>query len=61
MQTKVNRPLYDTGWRVGMPAHINPTDNIIRLTPITITCMDGRNREVTLVGYGRPEWTTVDR
>jgi hypothetical protein len=28
---------------------------------ITITGMDGRNHEVTLWGYGRPEWTTVDR
>lgn len=60
MRDTSNRPIIDTGWRVGMPVQLN--SGALRMTKtIVVTCLDGVNREITLHGYGRPEWNTVDR
>jgi hypothetical protein len=56
-----NRPLYDTGWRVGMPAFVNLNREVVRHKDVTITAMDGTNHTVTLVGYGMPEYLGIDR
>jgi len=56
-----NRPLYDTGWRVGMPPFVNRNREIIRAVTTVITGIDGKLHEVTLTGYGVPEYITVDR
>ena len=56
-----NRPIVDTGWRVGMPAFPNLNSDIIRSKTISVTCLDGINTRVTLKGYGVPEWNTVSR
>jgi hypothetical protein len=58
---KPNRPLIDTGWRVGMPASQNVSATQPIAKQITITAMDGVNYFVTLRGFGRPEWTNVSR
>jgi hypothetical protein len=61
MKPRINRPLIDTGWRVGMPAFQNVSATMPQAKQTTITAVDGRNYTVTLLGYGRPEWTTVSR
>jgi hypothetical protein len=56
-----NRPYVDTGWRVGMPTFILNGGNQRISKTIEITCLDGKNRKITLTGIGRPEWNTIDR
>jgi hypothetical protein len=56
-----NMPMIDTGWRVGQPFKQNRSLQTPIAKTTVITGIDGKNYEVTLVGYGKPEWTSVDR
>lgn len=58
---KTNRPLIDTGWRVGMPAFQNHNQRTPLTKTVVVTGIDGKNYPIKLQGYGRPEWGTVDR
>jgi hypothetical protein len=53
--------MIDTGWRVGQPFKQNHSLQTPIAKTTVITGIDGKNYEVTLVGYGKPEWTSVDR
>ena len=44
-----------------MPPFVNRNQNLIRSMITVITGVDGKNHEVTLKGYGEPEYITVDR
>lgn len=53
---KTNRPLIDTGWRVGMPAFQNHNQRTPLTKTVVVTGIDGKNYPIKLQGYGRPEW-----